>query len=139
MEFKKMQESKANEFINNKIFIAFGTTKEEVTRKLEEQGADTSSIIGLGAGAYVQEKDYKETMKFFDKIAKENHEFTLNNIYEVCKYEFGNYEMEISLSYTYDSFLREVLDLTTEEIKANVADINRAIKDYKKEFWEANA
>lgn len=50
----------------------------------------------------------------------------------------ANHELEISLSYSYRSFLTDWLGLTEEEIEANKEEIDKAIADYRKEFYEHN-
>ena len=138
-EFKKKQEEEANNFTDGKMFFAFGTTKEEVKNKLKnDYGVDASEVVGIGAGTYILKDSYNDIMKFFDKQAKESKEFTLNNLHEVLVYEFANHELEISLSYSYASFLTEWVGLTDEEIEDNKEEINRAIKDYREDFYKHN-
>lgn len=139
LEFKEEQEKKANEFTEGKLFFAFGTTEEEVKRKLKEDyNVESSEVVGIGAGTYIKKEDYKEVMQFFDQQAKEFKEFSLANLYDVLTYEMANHELEISLSYSYGSFLTDWLGLTEEEIEANKEEIDRAIADYRKEFYEHN-
>lgn len=138
-EFKEEQEKKANEFTDGKIYFAFGTTEEEVKRKLKEDyNVESSEVVGIGAGTYIKKEDYKEVMQFFDQQAKDFKEFSLANLYDVLTYEMANHELEISLSYSYRSFLTDWLGLTEEEIAANKDEINKAIVDYRKEFYEYN-
>lgn len=138
-EFKEEQEKKANEFTDGKIYFAFGTAEEEVKRKLKEDyNVESSEVVGIGAGTYIKKEDYKEVMQFFDQQAKDFKEFSLANLYDVLTYEMANHELEISLSYSYRSFLTDWLGLTEEEIAANKDEINKAIVDYRKEFYEYN-
>ena len=60
------------------------------------------------------------------------------NVYEVTKNELWNYEIEMSLSYSYDEFLAKIIGLEPEEIEANKEEIDKAIDDYRKEFYEHN-
>lgn len=138
-EFKEEQEKKANEFTEGKLFFAFGTTEEVVKRKLKEDyNVEYSEVVGIGAGTYIKKEDFNEIMQFFDQQAKEFKEFSLANLYDVLTYEMANHELEISLSYSYRSFLTDWLGLTEEEIEANKEEIDKAIADYRKEFYEHN-
>ena len=138
LEFKKQQEEKANEFTEGKLFFAFGTTEEQVKTKLEEQGVSVENVVGIGAGGYILKECYDDVLKFFDKQDKELKEFTLNNLNEVLVYEFANYELEISLSYSYKTFLTNVLGFTEAEIEDNKEEIEKAIKDYRIDFYKHN-
>lgn len=137
-EFKQKQEEEANQFTKGKIFFAFGTSEEEVKTKLEEEGVSVEEVVGVGAGTYILKKYYDDVLKFFDKQGKEFKEFTLNNLHDVLTYEFANYELEISLSYSYKSFLTEHIGLTEEEIDENKEEIKKAIADYKDDFYKHN-
>ena len=138
-EFKEEQEKKANEFTNGKIYFAFGTTEEEVKRKLKEDyNVESSEVVGIGAGTYIKKEKFKEVMQFFDQQAKEFKEFSLANLYDVLTYEMANHELEISLSYSYRSFLTDWLELTEEEIEDNKEEIEKAIADYKEDFYKYN-
>ena len=138
-EFKEEQEKKANEFTEGKLFFAFGTTEEGVKRKLKEDyNVESSEVVGIGAGTYIKKEDFKEVMQFFDQQAKEFKEFSLANLYDVLTYEMANHELEISLSYSYRSFLTDWLELTEEEIEDNKEEIGKAIKDYRIDFYKHN-
>lgn len=138
-EFKEEQEKKANEFTEGKLFFAFGTTEEEVKRKLKEDyNVESSEVVGIGAGTYIKKENYNEVMQFFDQQAKEFKEFSLANLYDVLTYEMANHELEISLSYSYRSFLTDWLGLTEEEIEDNKEEIEKAIKDYRIDFYKHN-
>ena len=138
-EFKAKQEEEANSFTNGKMFFSFGATEEEVKRKLKENyNVNAEDVVGIGAGTYILKDSYEDVLKFFDKQAKELKEFTLNNLNDVLTYEFANHELEISLSYSYRSFLIQWVGLTEEEIEANKEEINKAIQDYKEDFYKHN-
>ena len=137
-EFKEEQEKKANEFTDGKIYFAFGTTEEEVKTKLEKQGVSVENVVGIGAGGYILKEYYDDVLTFFDKQSKELKEFTLNNLHDVLTYEFANHELEISLSYSYRSFLTEWIGFTEAEIEENKEEIDKAIADYKEDFYKYN-
>ena len=59
-------------------------------------------------------------------------------MHDVLTYEFANYELEVSLSYSYKSFLTEHIGLTEEEIDENKDEIKKAIADYKDDFYKHN-
>lgn len=139
IEFKTKQEEEANSFTDGKLFYAFGTTEEEVKNKLKANyNVEAEDVVGVGAGTYILKDSYEDVLKFFNKQAKETKEFTLNNLHDVLTYEFANHELEISLSYSYRSFLTEWIGLTEEEIEANKEEIKKAIQDYKEDFYKHN-
>ena len=139
IEFKKQKEEEANEFTEGKLFFAFGFTEEEVRNILKEDyNVEAEDVVGIGAGAYILKDSYTDIMKFFSKQAEEFKEFRLANIYDSLVYEFGNNELEINLDYSYKSFLIEELDFSEEEIEANKEEINKAINDYRKDFYKSN-
>ena len=138
-EFKEEQEKKANEFTEGKLFFAFGTTEEEVKRKLKEDyNVESSEVVGIGAGTYIKKENYSDVMKFFSKQAEEFKEFSLANLYDVLTYEFANHELEINLDYSYKSFVIEWIGLTEEEFNANEEEILKAVNDYRKDFYKHN-
>ena len=77
-------------------------------------------------------------MLFFDNQAKELKQYTLNNLHDVLTYEFANYELEISLTYSYNSFLKQVIGLTPAEIEENKEEIQKAIAEYREDFYKHN-
>ena len=138
-EFKAKQEEEANSFTDGKMFFSFGATEEEVRRNLTENyNVEAEDVVGIGAGAYILKDSYEDVLMFFDKQAEEQKEFTLNNLHDVLTYEFANHELEISLSYSYRSFLTEWIGLTEEEIEANKEEIKKAIQEYKEDFYKNN-
>ena len=57
-EFKEEQEKKANEFTEGKLFFAFGTTEEEVKRRMKEDyNIESSEVVGIGAGTYIKKEN----------------------------------------------------------------------------------
>lgn len=138
-EFRKLKEKEANEFTKDKLFFSFGFTEEEVRRQLKEDyNVEAEDVVGIGAGTYILKDSYTDVMKFFSKQAEEFKQFRLANIYDSLLFEFGNHELEINLDYSYRSFLTEELDFTEEEIEANKSEINKAIQDYRTDFYKHN-
>ena len=70
--------------------------------------------------------------------SKEKHDYLMANIYEVVKHYLWDFEMEISISMTLNELLYDFLGLTKDQVKENANIINKAIDDYKKEFYECN-
>lgn len=137
-EFKEKQAEEFNEFSKDNIIIILESTKEKALAKLEEEGLTVEDIVNLGAGAYLKKEAVPEYEALIEKQSKEEHEYILANVYEAVNYTCWNYEIEISLSYTYSDVPTKLLGLTAEEIEANKEEINRAFKDYRKEFYELN-
>lgn len=140
MNYKKLkakQEEELNSFSKSNIIVILEFTKEKALAKLEAEGLTVEDVVDLGAGLYLKKEAVPEYNELIKKHNKEFHEYFFNNVYEVIKYEAANYEMEISLSYSYDEFLN-IIGLSDEEITDNKVEINKAITDYKKEFYELN-
>lgn len=137
-EFREKQAEEFNEFSKDNIIIILESTKEKALAKLESEGLTVEDIVNLGAGAYLKKEAVPEYEALIEKQAKEEHEYILANVYEAVNYTCWNYEIEISLSYTYSDVPTKLLGLTAEEIEANKEEINRAFKDYRKEFYELN-
>ena len=131
-ELKAKQEEELNSFSKGNIIVLIGT-KEEALAKLEAEGLTVEDVVNLGAGLYLKKESIPEYNELIKKQDKEYFEYFFNNVYEVA-----NYEMEISLSYSYDEFLNKIIGLSDEEIAANKDEINKAIADYRKEFYELN-
>lgn len=136
-KLKAKQEEELNSFSKSNIIVILEFTKEKALAKLEAEGLTVEDVVDLGAGLYLKKEAVPEYNELIKKHNKEFHEYFFNNVYEVIKYEAANYEMEISLSYSYDEFLN-IIGLSDEEITDNKVEINKAITDYKKEFYELN-
>lgn len=136
-ELKAKHEEEVNEFSKDNIIVLLGT-KEEALAKLEAEGLTVEDVVNLGAGLYLKKESVPEYNELVKRHDKEFYEYYFNNVYEVTKYELWNYETEISLSYSYEDILTKVIGLTAEEIEANKVEIDKAIADYKKEFYEYN-
>lgn len=140
MSFRELQNKHKKEmdkFSKGKIFFVFGSERE-IKNKFEELNINLHDLTNIGFGGYILTEYLEDFNKIIDKQTKEKKEYTLNNIYGVVKYYLWDYEAEISLSYTYDEILLLIVGLTPDEIKSNKKEINKAIKDYKKEFYEIN-
>ena len=137
-ELKEKHEKEINDFSKDNIIVILESTKEKALAKLEAEGLTVEDIVNLGAGLYLKKTAVPEYNEITKRHDKEFYEYYFNNVYEVTKYELANYETEISLSYSYNDILTKVLGLSEEEIAANKVEIDKAIADYKKEFYENN-
>ena len=138
LDLKAKHEKEVNEFSKDNIIVILESTKEKALAKLEAEGLTVEDIVNLGAGLYLKKEAVPEYNEMIKRQDKEFYEYYFNNVYEVTKYELANYETEISLSYSYNDILTKVLGLSEEEIAANKVEIDKAIADYKKEFYENN-
>ena len=128
-----------NEFTNDeKIIIMFGSSENEILKQIEAKGLKPNDLINLGGGVWLKKEYEKEFNNLIEKQFKEKKEYTLNNIYEVVNFYLWDYEAYISLTYTLDDILTDLLKLTPEEIEANKDEINRAREDYIREFEKLN-
>lgn len=137
-ELKAKQEEEINVFSKDNIIVILVSNKEEALAKLEAEGLTVEDVVNLGAGLYLKKEAVPEYEALVEKQAKEYHEYLLANVYEVVNYELWNYETEISLSYSYNDVLTKIVGLSEEEIAANKPEIDKAIADYRKEFYELN-
>lgn len=137
-ELKAKQEEEVNEFSKDNIIVILVSSKEEALAKLEAEGLTVEDVVNLGAGLYLKKESVPEYNELVKKHDKEFYEYYFNNVYEVTKYELWNYEAEISLSYSYHDILTKIIGLTEEEIEANKVEIDKAIADYKEEFYKYN-
>ena len=137
-EFKEKQSEEMNEFSKDNIIVILESSEDKVEAKLEAEGLSVEDVVYLGIGLYLKKEAVPEYEALVEKQSKEEHEYILANVYEAVNYTCWNYEIEISLSYTYNDVPTKLLGLTAEEIEANKEEINRAFKDYRKEFYELN-
>ena len=137
-ELLKRHEEEASNFSEGKIYFIFVSTESELIRELSKRGLTPSDVRSIGGGGYIKKEYVQDFTNLITRQAKEKKEYTLSNIYEVVLYQCWNYELYISLSYDLDTMLTDLLDLTPEEIKANEKEINRAWRDYKREFEKLN-
>lgn len=141
MDYKELLEKQCKEmdtFSKDKIYFIFVSTKTELIRELKLRGLNPQDVVSIGGGGYIKKEYVQEFKDLVLRQAKEKKEYSLSNIYEVVLYYCWDYELYISISYDLDTMLTDIMDLTPEEIQANKEDINRAWRDYKKEFEELN-
>lgn len=136
-EFREKQSEEFNEFSEGNVFWLFGS-KEEAIETLAKEGLTIEDVVDIGLGGYLRKTKIDEYKALRDKQRIERHDFIMNNLYDSLIYYLWDYEIEISLSYTYEDVPKILLELSDEEIEANQEVINKAFKDYKKEFYELN-
>ena len=132
------QTKEANDFAKGKIYFIFAGSETEFKRKLAELGLNRDELLNIGGGGYLIGKYKKEFKQLLYRHSKEKHDYLMANIYEVVKYYLWDFEMEISISMTLNELLYDFLGLTKDQVKENANIINKAIDDYKKEFYECN-
>lgn len=137
-EFKEKQEAEVNEFSKDNIIVILESNKEKALAKLEAEGLTVEDVVNLGAGLYLKKEAVPEWESLINRLETEKHEYILANVYEAVNYECWNYEIEISLSYTYSDVPTKLLGLTSEEVAENEEEIQKAFKDYKEEFYKLN-
>lgn len=136
-EFREKQSEEFNEFDKNNIFWLFGT-EEEAIETLKKEGLSVEDVVDIGLGGYLRKTKIDEYEALLDKQHKERHDFIINNLYDSVLYYCWDYEIEISLSYTYEDVPKILLGLSDEEIEANQETIKKAFRDYKEEFYKLN-
>ena len=137
-ELLKKHEDETHQMVNDgKIMYFIGDT-ETIKRKMEDKGVTADQLINIGYGAYVKKEDYDEINAMFDRHAEEQKQYALNNTYEVVTHYCWDYEIEISISYTYADVIYKLVGLTKDEAQERAKEIDKAFKDYQKEFYEIN-
>lgn len=136
-EFREKQSEEFNEFSKGNVFWLFGS-KEEAIETLAKEGLTIEDVVDIGLGGYLRKTKIDEYKALRDKQRIERHDFIMNNLYDSLIYYLWDYEIEISLSYTYEDVPKVLLDLSDEEIKANQEVINKAFRDYREEFYKLN-
>ena len=134
----KRHEEEASTFSKDKIYFIFVSTEAELIEELNKRGLSPEDVRSIGGGGYIKKEYVKDFSDLLTRHAKEKKEYTLNNIYEVVNFYCWDYELYISISYDLDTMLTDLLDLSPEEIKANEKEINRAWRDYKRDFEKLN-
>lgn len=141
MDYKELTDrhtKELNEFSKDKIYFIFVSTETELIRELNKRGLSPEDVRSIGAGGFIKKEYVKQFNDILVRQSKEKKDYTLANIYEVVLYYCWDYELYISISYDLDTMLTDLLGLTPEEIKANSKEINRAWRDYKREFEKLN-
>lgn len=136
-EFREKQSEEFNEFSKGNVFWLFGS-KEEAIETLAKEGLTIEDVVDIGLGGYLRKTKIDEYKALRDKQRIERHDFIMNNLYDSLIYYLWDYEIEISLSYTYEDVPKILLELSDEEIKANQEVINKAFRDYREEFYKLN-
>ena len=134
----KRHEEEASTFSKDKIYFIVVSTEAELIEELNKRGLSPEDVRSIGGGGYIKKEYVKDFSDLLTRHAKEKKEYTLNNIYEVVNFYCWDYELYISISYDLDTMLTDLLDLSPEEIKANQKEINRAWRDYKRDFEKLN-
>lgn len=106
--------------IVNKFPIGAAFSKEQQVQMmhrwgLEDTPEDRAKVIYIGAGCFVQKKDYKAMQDMFAAIEKERAEYLAQDegYRDALEYEFGNHECQISNEWTEGL---EALGMTWEEL-----------------------
>lgn len=137
-ELLEKHERETNQMVkDNKILYFIGDT-EKIKQQMEDKGVQQDQLVYLGAGAYIKKEHADEVNGMFDRHAEEQRQYALTHTYEVVQHYCWDYEMAISLSYTYNEIIHMFVGLTKDEALERKDEINKAIKDYEKEFYEIN-
>ena len=137
-ELLKKHEDETHEMVkDDKILYFFGTPKD-IQRKMEDKGVTPNQLINAGAGAYIKKDHYDEVNAMFDRHAEEQRQYALTHTYEVVQYYCWDYELAISLSYTYDDVIYKFVGLTKDEAFERMDEIKKAIEDYERKFYQIN-
>ena len=129
-ELLKKHEDETNQMVKEDKILYFIGSREDIQRKMEDKDVTSDQLISAGYGAYFKKEYYDEINAMFDRHAEEQRQYALNNTYEVVKYYCWNYEIEISLSYTYEDVIYKLVGLTKDEAQQRAREIDRAFKDY---------
>lgn len=141
MEYEELlakHEDETNQKVKEDKILFFIGSREDIQTKMEDKGVTPNDLVSIGAGGYVKKEYYDEVNAMFDRHAEEQKEYALNHTYEVVKYYCWNYEIEISLSYTYEDVIYKLVGLTKDEANERANEIDKAFKDYRREFYEIN-
>lgn len=136
-EFRNLQEREFKEFTKDKLFNTIDNP-EDLKRTLKPFGYDVNDVMCLTDGIYIVKTFEEDFNEFLEQQRRQEHEYILSNLYEVIKYELGEYNPETDPQYTYDSVITHVVGLTHEEVRAYEDVIVKAIDDYKKGLADLN-
>ena len=137
-ELLKKHEDETSQMVKDDKILYFIGSKEDIQNKMKQKGVTANDLVSAGAGAYIKKEYYDEVEAMFDRHAEEQKQYALANTYEVVKHYLWDYEIEISLSYTYEDAIYKLVGLTKDEANERADEIDRAIKDYRREFYEIN-
>lgn len=143
-QYQKLKDELQREFNENSpLYFAFGRTKSEVIEALKKEGANVSDLIGLGNGAYIEEKDVEPYIELTKSIRERERAFLNKSTSNLCGaylYHLWNFEARISLGDGYDEALQMVLDALGKTLKELNEDELKALikteKYYNKKFDE---
>lgn len=137
-ELLKKHEDETNQMVKDGKILYFIGDTEKIKQDMEDKGIQQDQLVYMGAGAYIKKECADEVNGMFDRHAEEQRQYALTHTYEVVQHYCWDYEMAISLSYTYNDIIHMFIGLTKKEALERKDEINRAIKDYEKEFNEIN-
>lgn len=137
-ELLEKQKEETNQMVNDGKIMYFIGDSKAIQRKMEDKGVTEDQLVYVGAGAYIKKDCYDEVNGMFDRHAEEQRQYALTNTYEVVQHYCWDYEMAISISYTYNDIIHMFVGLTKDEALERKDEINRAIKDYETEFYKIN-
>ncbi len=137
-ELLKKHEEETNQMVKDGKILYFIGDSAKIQRQMEDKGIQQDQLVYVGAGAYIKKDCYDEVNGMFDRHAEEQRQYALTHTYEVVQHYCWDYEMAISLSYTYNDIIHMVVGLTKDEALERKDEISKAIKDYEKEFYEIN-
>ena len=134
----KKQEEETNQMVKEDKILYFIGSEDTILKKMEDKGVQQDQLVYVGAGAYIKKEYYDEVNAMFDRHVEEQGQYALANTYEVVQHYLWEYEIEISLSYTYEDAIYKLVGLTKDEAQERAKEIDKAIRDYKREFYEIN-
>ena len=134
----KKQEDETNQMVKEDKILYFIGSEDVILKKMEDKGVQQDQLVYVGAGAYIKKECYDEVNAMFDRHVEEQRQYALSHTYEVVQHYLWDYEIEISLSYTYEDAIYKLVGLTKDEAQERAKEIDQAIKDYKREFYEIN-
>ena len=135
-ELLNQHDKEMNEFSEKYIYWIFGTNESDIIHQMDELGLSLDDLISIGNSGYIEKENYDSFVQLQKRIKKEHKQYMLNNVYEVVYYQCWNLEMELSLSYTYNDLIYKVLDFSYAESKKHGLEIEKALSDYRREFYE---
>lgn len=133
-----------NEKTKNMLYFVFGSSKNEIISKLEnEYNLDINNIVSIGYGGYIRKSDVKKFNDLNKYILEKKSEFLKKDKYNCCGLfldSLWNYESRIG----FDGYERAYNDLIcymqVDKIKDDklIDMLNSTIDYYNKEFDKLN-